>query len=77
VNVIIRLKFNSALTDYTAIPEDFIEYAPGKSIRAFLYKYSLTAGLIGLVVVNGKIESLEYIPPDNSTIKLYPIFGGG
>ncbi len=74
---IITVRFISALQDYVPAAEVKVKYYPGLTVRTILEEYKLPAGQVGLVLVDQKAETVDCALKDNSTVELYPIFGGG
>ncbi|WP_027717173.1 MoaD/ThiS family protein [Desulfovirgula thermocuniculi] len=54
-----------------------VSAAEGLTVRKVLQDLGVSCGAVGLVLVNGKMASLDRRLLPGDCLELYPIFGGG
>ncbi|CEP68723.1 Molybdopterin synthase/thiamin biosynthesis sulphur carrier, beta-grasp [Moorella glycerini] len=47
------------------------------NVHDVLEFFNLVHGEVGVVLINGKLAAEDQELPDNATVILYPVFGGG
>lgn len=78
-DLIITVIFRSALKDFVPGGSGRIEinHRSGLTVKSIILRNEIKAGQVGLVLIEGKPGKLESEINDDSTIEIYPIFGGG
>lgn len=54
-----------------------VQYEEGLTIKKVLEQINLDAGMVGLILVNGRTAGRDYKLFEGDSVELYPIFGGG
>ncbi len=57
--------------------QSVITVDPGKSVREILIDALIVPEMVSGVVVNGDLQTKDYILQDNDVVKLMGVFGGG
>lgn len=68
--------FNNNFSDQ-AKSELLISWQPGLTPMRLLQLLSLQKAQIGVILIDGRIEDIDCLVNDRSTVEFYPIFGGG
>ncbi|MHB8985895.1 MAG: MoaD/ThiS family protein [Eubacteriales bacterium] len=54
-----------------------MQYEEGLTVKKMLLKLKLNPGVVGLIVINGKVTQHNNELSRGDNIEIYPIFGGG
>ena len=77
----ILLETRGLLKDYFKVQKKLgkieLKISTGKSIEDLINEYKIPKGFVSLIIVNGKMENLNYVIKDGNIIKLYPPTSGG
>ena len=50
---------------------------PGQTVREFLQAYNIVPEMISGVIVNGDLQTKDYVLQDEDDVKLMAVFSGG
>lgn len=54
-----------------------LQYEEGLTVKKILEQLNLNTGIVGLVLVNGRIVQSDYKLAEGDSMEIYPLFGGG
>jgi len=75
----VKVELQLSLKRYSNVQTNEIILTVGDNatVQDVLETFNLVHGEVGVVLVNGELATETEELPDNATIILYPIFGGG
>lgn len=75
----INVRLHTILKDYCPSSGGClqIQYEEGLTVKKMLLKMKLNPGVVGLIVINGKVTQHNNELSRGDNIEIYPIFGGG
>lgn len=73
----LKIVLHSALIELIGHEMNPLTAVKPKSLNDLLYQLGLDNGAVGLVIFNGKVLDRFDTLPDEGTIFIYPVIGGG
>jgi len=73
----LNIVMHSALRDLVGNALNPLTLVPTQTLNDLLHQMGLDNGAVGLVIFNGKVLDRFNTLPDEGTIFIYPIIGGG
>ena len=75
----VQIKLHTILKNYCPAAGGCLQMPCGEglTVEKMLANLDLRPGLVGLVLVNGKIAQNDCMLAEGDEVELYPVFGGG